>query len=167
MKRNVLFIGRFQPFHKGHLGTIQKIVETGEVKLLVIGIGSSDDSHTAYNPFTASEREEMIRVSLDINIPFEIKYIPDHPDNDVWTKSLLEKYFDGELVYSGNELVQQLLTAAGKEVRIPPPIKNPSGTEIRQMMVEDKDWMGFVSEETQKVIKKIAGDKRVKKIFSE
>lgn len=157
-KRSVLFIGRFQPFHKGHLGTIQKIVETGEVGSLLIGIGSSDQQHTVYNPFTASEREEMIRASLKLDIPFEIKFIPDHPDNDVWTKDLLANYFDGDLVYSGNSLVQELLRGAGVEVRIPPPIDNPSGTEIREMMAKGERWESFVPEGTKVVIKKIESE---------
>lgn len=165
MKRKVLFIGRFQPFHKGHLGTIKKIVETGEVKSLLIGIGSADQHHTAYNPFTAKEREEMIRSSLKLDIPYEIKFIPDHPDNNVWTKDLLTNYFDGDLVYSGNSLVQELLTGAGLEVRVPPPIANPSGTEIREMMAKGEKYQIFMPEGTQKVIKKIEGEKRVKKIF--
>jgi nicotinamide-nucleotide adenylyltransferase len=164
MKRKVLFIGRFQPFHKGHLGTIKKIVETGEVSSLLIGIGSSEQSDTAYNPFTAKEREEMIRSSLKLEIPYEIKFIPDHPDNDVWTKDLLSNYFDGDLVYSGNSLVQELLTAAGLEVRVPPPIDNPSGTEIRKMMLDEKLWEDYVPVGTQVVLEKINGKKRIKQI---
>jgi nicotinamide-nucleotide adenylyltransferase len=166
-KRSVLFIGRFQPFHNGHLGAIQKIVETGEVKSLLIGIGSSKQHHTAYNPFTAKEREEMIRSSLKLEIPYEIKFIPDHPDNDVWTKDLLANYFDGDLVYSGNSLVQELLTGAGLEVRTPPPIENPSGTEIREMVLEGEKWEDFVPEGTRKVIANISGEKRIKQIGSQ
>lgn len=166
-KRFVLFIGRFQPFHKGHLGTIKKIVETGEVESLLIGIGSSEQSHTAYNPFTAKEREEMIRSNLKLAIQYEIKFIPDHPDNDVWTKDLLANYFDGDLVYSGNSLVQELLTGAGLEVRTPPPIENPSGTEIREMVLEGEKWEDFVPEGTRKVMANISGEKRIKQIGSQ
>lgn len=165
-KRSVLFIGRFQPFHKGHLGTIKKIVETGEVESLLIGIGSSEQSHTAYNPFTAKEREEMIRSNLKLAIPYEIKFIPDHPDNDVWTKDLLDNYFDGDLVYSGNSLVQKLLAGVGLEVRIPPPIDNPSGTEIREMMANEKKWELFVPDGSNQVLQKIDWKKRIKEVVN-
>jgi nicotinamide-nucleotide adenylyltransferase len=164
-KRSVLFIGRFQPFHKGHLGTIKKIVDSGEVASLLIGIGSCEQFHTAYNPFTAQEREEMIRASLKLNIPYEIKLIPDNPDNDIWTKDLLAKYFKGDLVYSGNSLVQELLTAAGLEVRIPPPIENPSGTQIREMMRKGEKWEDFVPKGTLQMLYKIRGQDRVKRIL--
>ena len=164
-KKQVLFIGRFQPFHKGHLGTIQKIAQVEDVGELIIGIGSSDKSYTSYNPFTAEEREEMIRSALKLKIPFEIKHIPDVTDNDEWTQILLEKYFDGSVIYSGNSLVIELLTKAGKEVRIPPPIENPSGTEIRQMMVENKNWEKFVPKEVANLVKKIGGEQILKNFF--
>ena len=56
-----LFIGRFQPFHKGHLKIIQQASETYDQ--ILVGIGSSQYSHTVDNPFTAEERTEMIEWS--------------------------------------------------------------------------------------------------------
>ncbi|MFZ0697114.1 MAG: adenylyltransferase/cytidyltransferase family protein, partial [Nitrososphaeraceae archaeon] len=38
-----LFIGRFQPFHLGHLATIKFALKT--VEQLVITVGSADKSH--------------------------------------------------------------------------------------------------------------------------
>jgi len=55
-------VGRFQPFHNGHLQLIQAILS--EVKFLKIGIGSSQYSHTMYNPFSYDERKEFIIQSL-------------------------------------------------------------------------------------------------------
>ena len=58
-----LFIGRFQPFHLGHLDTIVRIVtECGYVK---IAVGSAQYSNTPKNPFTYKERERMIRAALE------------------------------------------------------------------------------------------------------
>ena len=48
MKRGV-FVGRFQPFHKGHLEFIKKILK--EVEELIIIVGSSQFSHRIDNPF--------------------------------------------------------------------------------------------------------------------
>ncbi|MGF3523208.1 MAG: adenylyltransferase/cytidyltransferase family protein, partial [Candidatus Bathyarchaeia archaeon] len=58
-----LYVGRFQPFHLGHLDAIQKILE--EVEEIVIVIGSSQYSHNIHNPFTAGERLVMIRKALE------------------------------------------------------------------------------------------------------
>lgn len=174
----MLFVGRFQPFHKGHFGTLKKIAQVEDIGEIIIGIGSSDQSFTSNNPFTAEEREEMIRSSLDlsndsvspqrrrsipINLPLKIVYIPDNLSDDEWVNDVLKK-FDGDLVYSGNDWVARLLTKAGLEVRTPPPIENPSGTDIRQMMKEGKSWQQFVPEEVSKVITKIKGELRVKQI---
>ncbi|MFL6479721.1 MAG: adenylyltransferase/cytidyltransferase family protein, partial [Nitrososphaera sp.] len=60
---NGLFIGRFQPFHKGHLATVKFALE--RVDQLVIVIGSAQKSHELRNPFTAGERIRMIKESLD------------------------------------------------------------------------------------------------------
>ena len=61
MKRG-LIVGRFQPYHAGHHNSVKKILQ--EVDELVIVVGSSDNSHTVPNPFTAGERIEMISCCL-------------------------------------------------------------------------------------------------------
>jgi nicotinamide-nucleotide adenylyltransferase len=58
-----LLIGRFQPFHKGHLQVIKKIL--GEVDSLIIVIGSSQHKNNLENPLSADEREEMIKRVLE------------------------------------------------------------------------------------------------------
>jgi len=57
-----LFIGRFQPFHKGHAEQIRLIFKKYEE--IIIGIGSAQRSHTIKNPFTAAERAAMIKEFL-------------------------------------------------------------------------------------------------------
>ena len=54
---NSLFIGRWQPFHKGHKALIDKVLSEG--KPVVIGI--RDTSVSEENPYTAEERIKMIR----------------------------------------------------------------------------------------------------------
>lgn len=161
-KKTALFIGRFQPLHFGHLEAIRQISREKDIEKLIIGIGSSQESFTSYNPFTVKEREEMLLASLKMEIPFEIQGIPDFADNDEWTKELLEKYFKGEVVYSGNPLVIKLLTEAGLVVKNPPHIDNPSATEIRRLIIEGKGWEKYVPDEVQKIIKQINGIQRLK-----
>ncbi|EQD45121.1 nicotinamide-nucleotide adenylyltransferase, partial [mine drainage metagenome] len=47
-------VGRFQPFHNGHLHVIKEILS--QYSSVIIGIGSAQYSHTMENPFTAGER---------------------------------------------------------------------------------------------------------------
>ncbi|MEM2975778.1 MAG: adenylyltransferase/cytidyltransferase family protein, partial [Candidatus Bathyarchaeia archaeon] len=49
MKRG-LFVGRFQPFHLGHLTAVKNILKS--VDELVIIVGSAQYSHRLDNPFT-------------------------------------------------------------------------------------------------------------------
>ncbi len=49
-----LLIGRFQPFHNGHLEVVKTISK--KCDRMIIGIGSAQLSHTFENPFTAGER---------------------------------------------------------------------------------------------------------------
>ena len=57
-----LYVGRFQPFHLGHLDAIKYALK--EVDELVIVIGSAQYSHNVNNPFTAGERLVMVRQAL-------------------------------------------------------------------------------------------------------
>ena len=63
---NGLLIGRFQPFHLGHLDAVNFALS--QVENLWISIGSSNKSHEQRNPFTADERKEMITNSIDSDI---------------------------------------------------------------------------------------------------
>ena len=49
-----LLIGRFQPFHLGHLNAVEYALKN--VDILWIVVGSADKSHEYRNPFTAGER---------------------------------------------------------------------------------------------------------------
>jgi bifunctional NMN adenylyltransferase/nudix hydrolase len=58
-----VFIGRFQPFHEGHLAVVRQALKQG--RFLLIAVGSAGDPRRYdYIPFTAPEREQMIRSCL-------------------------------------------------------------------------------------------------------
>lgn len=57
-----VYIGRFQPFHLGHLEVLQQALDCSE-KVLII-IGSSRSTRTIKNPFNYEERRNFIRASL-------------------------------------------------------------------------------------------------------
>ena len=70
-----VFIGRFQPFHLGHLEVINHALEAAET--LVVLVGSSGAPRNHRNPFTFDERRQMILTS-----------IPGHVRNRVLVKPL-------------------------------------------------------------------------------
>src|SRR3989344_9068459 len=103
-----LFIGRFQPFHKGHLQDIKDALN--EVDELIIAIGSSQFSHTEENPFSVEERIEMIEDTLIANdiSDYTIFPIPDIGNYNKWVEhiELIVPQFD--VVFTGNELTEKL-----------------------------------------------------------
>jgi len=161
-----LIIGRFQPFHLGHL----KLIETAEKDLdrIIIGIGSSQFSHTKRNPFTAEERKRMIEESLNIK-NIQIIPIPDVNNDKVWVSHVRKLVPEFQVVYTNSELERKLFSDAGIEVRSTKIFnrKNYSGTEIRRRILNMENWKELVPEGTLKVMKEINGEERIRKLWSD
>jgi nicotinamide-nucleotide adenylyltransferase len=162
-----LLIGRFQPFHKGHLQIIKNIL--GEVDDLIIGIGSAQISHTIDNPFTAGERITMIFNALQAEKVKCCNYIlpiPDVWNNALWVNHVKSLSPEFQVAYTGNALARRLFIEGGVEVMGQPLFDREkySGTEIRGLMLSGGDWESLVPTEVVKVIKKIGGVDRLKDI---
>lgn len=57
-----IFIGRFQPFHFGHLKIVEEAFKRSNN--LIVVIGSAYSAKSSKNPWTADERQKMIESSL-------------------------------------------------------------------------------------------------------
>src|SRR6187402_3861325 len=57
-----VLIGRFQPFHRGHLGLLENALALAPRALVVVG--SAGGPRQVKNPFTETERVDTIRQSL-------------------------------------------------------------------------------------------------------
>jgi nicotinamide-nucleotide adenylyltransferase len=166
MAKRGLYIGRFQPFHSGHLNAIRDALK--EVKELVIVIGSAQYSHNIANPFTAGERLVMIREALEEDeIDCSRVWIVPVPDvhlHMMWV-SAVEGYtphFD--VVYSNEPLTRRLFTEAGYKVK-PIPFfqrKRYSSTNIREKMLVNDEWEAFVPKSVARFIKDIDGISRLR-----
>ena len=163
-----LLIGRMQPVHKGHISVIKETLK--EVDELIIGVGSSDKSHTNSNPFTGGERILMLTKALrEFNIdPARYYIIPleDIACNSLWVGhvKMLTPPFNN--VYSGNSLVQQLFEEEDIPV-IQPPLFNRteySGTEVRKRILNNENWEELVSYSVVEVINEIKGVERIRKL---
>ena len=99
---NGFLIGRFQPFHLGHVEAVKFALS--KVEQLYIGIGSSNKSHQLRNPFTVEERKQMILSSLDENIikRVSIYEIPDLDDHSKWVDSVDEIIPKYDIVFSND-----------------------------------------------------------------
>jgi nicotinamide-nucleotide adenylyltransferase len=164
MKRG-FYIGRFQPYHKGHQTVLEHIAE--EVDEIVIGIGSAQLSHQTENPFTAGERVLMITRALSsLDRPFYVIPIEDIKRNALWVAHVRSMTPPFDLCYSSNPLVVQLFRESGTTVQSPEMYEREthSGTEIRRRMLEDEAWEKLVPPVVVKVIREINGVQRLRQI---
>lgn len=163
-----LLIGRFQPFHNGHLEIVKKILE--EVDELVIGIGSAQESHTLENPFTAGERVLMVAKALaSEGIPADRYYII--PITDVWNNAIWVDHVRAltppfQRVYTNNPLAQRLFRERGFEVRSLPLIDRSrySGTAVRAKMLSGEDWRPLVPPRVADIVEQVRGVERIRDI---
>jgi len=168
MVKRGLLIGRYQPFHYGHLYVVKQVLS--EVDELIIGVGSAQVSHTLENHFTAGERILMISKALiEEGIPssrYLIIPIPDIWNNALWVSHVCALTPPFHVVYTGNPLAHRLFKEAGFDVRAPPPYDRAkfSGTEVRKRMLEGCDWKSLVPPAVAKVIEEIGGVERLKDI---
>jgi len=163
MKRGI-FIGRFQPFHLGHLDVVEEMAKAHDLDELVIGIGTAQIGYTAYNPFTADERELMIRRSMKIDKPYQIVKINDINDFPKWVSHVESSCPEFHVVYSGNTIVKDLFEEKGYEVRTLKGPKKMSATEVRQMIINGKGWKDFLPQGTIDTILEINGQERLREL---
>ncbi len=158
-----LLIGRFQPFHNGHMWLARKIIN--EYGSLIIGIGSAQESHTLANPFTAGERQYMIQKAMESHSIRDYYLVPieDLYRNSLWVSHILSLTPPFDIAISGNPLVKRLFLEAGKNV-LEPEMKTReqySGREIRKKIIEGEKWDDLVPDGVYKVIMEIDGVKRL------
>lgn len=147
MKR-ILFIGRFQPFHLGHLSVIEDIASRNDVQEIIIGIGSSQYSNTEENPYSLQIREEMINRILfkKIKKPYQIIAIPDINDNALWVDHVIDLVGKIDEIYTGNSWVANLFKEKNYVVQ---PINmkiDITGTKLREMIkAKNQNWQKYVA----------------------
>ncbi|MBU7025082.1 MAG: nicotinamide-nucleotide adenylyltransferase [Theionarchaea archaeon] len=162
-----LYVGRFQPFHKGHLEILKRILK--EHHELIIIVGSAQHSHTLENPFTAGERIQMITETLDEEkITKRIYIIPvdDIHRHAVWVKQVESLTPSFNCVFSNEPITTRLFREAGYAVRQTELLYREewSGTEIRKMILNDERWESCVPPAVARVIKEIDGITRIKEL---
>jgi len=165
MVKRGLFVGRFQPIHKGHVKAIKDVLK--QVDELVIVIGSAQYSHRADNPFTAGERITMIRKALESeDIPlarFWIIPVPDIHIHMMWVAEVVGYTPKFDVVFTNEPLTRRLFIEAGFKVKPVPFHKRKiySATEIRERMLNNESWEELVPESVAQFIKEIKGIERI------
>lgn len=163
-----LFIGRFQPFHLGHLLLLQRL--STQYEEFIIGVGSSQYRDTCDNPFSEVERKQMITQSLDaVGIhKYRIVAIPDIHDPPRWVDHVCSIVSDFDVIIANNPFTRKLFSEKGYVVRGTAFFdrKRYSGKEIRRRMTQDEPWADLVPKAVDDLLCQIHGVVRLKQISS-
>ncbi len=148
--KSALFIGRFQPFHKGHLHVIKTILKKNDRVIIVIG--SAEKNFLPSNPMTAGERFQLIEEALrEAKIPAE-KYciIPVRNVNNyaLWVNHINIHIPPYERLYTGSKIVKACYEGKYYKPNCPSTIGPEiiqvkrefglSSTKIRQAIIKNK-----------------------------
>ncbi|MFW6014349.1 MAG: adenylyltransferase/cytidyltransferase family protein [Candidatus Nanoarchaeia archaeon] len=166
-----IIIGRFQPLHKGHLDLVKQVREKGYE--VIIGVGNNGDKRTKKCPFLFEEVRKMWLPHLE-KLTAKIYCIPDIPNDEDYAKhvetitGISEK---NTVLVSGNEHTIKCFTDYNRNYQIIKPYKHIecnfadiTGTKIRNLIRDYKEWEELVPEETSKIIKEINGIEIIKKL---
>jgi nicotinamide-nucleotide adenylyltransferase len=167
--RTGIFVGRFQPFHKGHLEAVRYAL--GRVDRLIIVIGSAQRNYEPRNPFTLGERMEMIWMTMRseglldrvLMVP-----VPDVENHATWVKFVTTSAPEFETVFSNDPLTLELFREEGYDAIEVPLLNRPlyMATEVRQRMANGGNWEDLVPGPVADYLRSIGAVDRVKRILS-
>ncbi len=161
-------MGRFQPFHLGHLDLVKQILD--ECDEVIIAVTSSQFNYLEKDPFTAGERMEMIHNSLkDASINLTRCFVVSLENQfnvAMWGSYLKSALPHFDKVYSGNDYVSMLLSDSGINVVKPVflDVSQYNATKIRQMIISDKNWKDSVPYAVYELLIKINAKNRLEVI---
>ncbi|MFZ3073712.1 MAG: NAD+ synthase [Minisyncoccales bacterium] len=163
--KKVVFVGRFQPFHNGHLEAIRWILkQVGEVGIV---IGSMQEYGQVNNPLDFKERKEIVEMALKVAgiKNYRIFGLPDFRNNAAWSKKLLEITGLGAgqtVLVSLNDWARESVREIGIEVADHPMFfDNLSATQVRQTIAAGFDWEKLVPSAVTHYLKNNGGLKRI------
>ena len=161
---DALFIGRFQPFHKGHLASIKWIAKRANRIFLVIG--SSQEVGAKNNPFSFIERKKMLKRSLSGVKNCRIYGMPDIFDNLLWAKTILKitKLDPAKTtVFTGNLWTKECFDAVKVKVCFHPLFFNElAAAQIREKIRKGKEWENLLPQRTRLFLKTINAEEKIK-----
>ncbi|MEE2747461.1 MAG: adenylyltransferase/cytidyltransferase family protein [Candidatus Thermoplasmatota archaeon] len=133
MEPALIVLGRFQPFHNGHASMISAAFSHlgvgGSDMPLRICIGSSEAEQSLDNPWSAEEREQMIRIWLD-GWDAEIVHVPDLGDPPNYVQHAEKFHGPPGVIFTTDEDTSNLYRSAGWSV-------------IEGVLANREDWQGW------------------------
>lgn len=152
-----LFMGRFQPAHRGHMFTITEALRLCDT--LFVGIGTTEESGTDKNPLNVEERREILEAAMKgegINMNrIKIIPIPDFPSDEDWFKYIKKNCPKLSVMFTDNPWCIGICERENVSVETPLLERETiSATNFRKAIREDGDWRSFASKGAIQVIEK-------------
>ncbi len=139
-----VIIGRFQPFHKGHVWLIFEALKKFEKVIILIGSSNIDDKS---NPWSLDLRRKMIsefifREGIENGI-IRTEDVIDVPDDNKWLEITLKKIGKKSFTVIGdNEWVNGIFEKANYKAWRPGYYNREKfqGIKIRELFANKKEW---------------------------
>ena len=164
-----LIMGRFQPFHLGHMALVRQAM--AECDDIIIAVTSTQYNYLEKDPFTAGERIEMIRNALNESGMDPGRYMILGLENQhnvaTWPAYIRAALPPFQRIYSGNPYVAMLLHDYGTEVAEPDMVDRErfNASILRRMMADGGDWRGRVPPAVARFVESVGGEGRVRTIL--
>ncbi|MBI4440932.1 adenylyltransferase/cytidyltransferase family protein [Candidatus Woesearchaeota archaeon] len=159
-----LFIGRFQPFHNGHLDVITQLKKVGITKV-IIGIGTHTKGRTLKDPFTYEERVALMTPVLETTgMRYAIYNIPDindPPHYAAHVEKIVTEMDKNTILVSGNPYTYDCFNHK-YWVFMPPEKETVHATQIREWIRNGSEWKKHMPKETASVLEKMSAGKLLK-----
>lgn len=88
---DLVFIGRFQPFHNAHMETI--LIALQQAQRVILALGSAQPERNIKNPFLVAEREQMILSNFSHAEQQRLAFVPivDVYNDEKWVAQVKQK----------------------------------------------------------------------------
>ncbi len=181
MKR-ALYIGKFQPFHLGHLDIVKQIASASDIDEIIICIGSAQWNFKNRNPerpwldnfLTWQERKEIIERSLAGIVSKKVHILPVTDFLPKWGPDSTPQWFnyiknhspEFAVLYTNRKKEIELFGKEGFATRTHLLKYNFSATMVREKMALKAAWEPMVSPNAVETLRKFDAESRLADLFS-
>jgi len=142
-KTKALLIGRFQPFHKGHLYLVEKALENADKVIIAIGSANVRDSKNPFGPMTRRKMIKAVFYKEKIEEKLEkIIFLDDFLDDEKWLDHVKKTAGRFDFVIGNNGWVNGIMKKGGYRILTVPYYQRfyLEGEKIRKLMSENGKW---------------------------
>jgi len=142
-----------------------------EVQYLYVIVGSAQRDHERDNPFTAGERITMIKSALDGNEVDPAKWmaipIADADSHSLWVSTVKSMVPRFDTIFTNDALTFSLFKQEKFRVEAVTYLdrQSYSATNVRDRILERRDWEGLVPVQVAKLVKQFGGVERVRALM--